>query len=154
MAIFEMIPIIIVIILLVNFSLGFFGTIHSGIMNSIAARNYAFSTFNHRANLTYFRNNQSERKDIHYEKIKLRFHGVTSEKKLNGENFTASTRPIDFFQSNSGKEAAETVADGSVTIHNEQIKTIVDSQRNQKVGANPVWIKVSYGICLDSNCGI
>lgn len=44
MAVLEMIPILVVFVLFINFSLGFFGAIHSGILNSIASRNYAFET--------------------------------------------------------------------------------------------------------------
>ena len=45
MAVLEMIPIMIIVVLLLSFSFGFFGLIHTGILNSIGARNYAFETF-------------------------------------------------------------------------------------------------------------
>lgn len=145
MAIFEMIPIIIVFILLVNFSLGFFGAVHTGILNSIAAKNYAFSTFNHRANLTYFRNNDSGSIINHFDKLKLRFHLVTE---INTKEFKASSRTIDFF---SFRKRAEVV--GGDNDHNQKVNTIVDSTRNEKVGVNPIWVKTSYGICIDVGCG-
>lgn len=149
MAIFELIPIIIVIVLLVNFSLGFFGAIHTGILNSIAARNYAMGTFNHRANLTYLRNNVSSQVRYHYDQHGLRIHGVTTDK-MGDENWTATTRKIDFFDY---KERAEVVGNGSKAIHNKEVNTITESERNQKVGANPIWIKTAYGICLNASCG-
>ena len=53
MAALEIIPIVIIVVLLLSFSFGFFGVIHTGILNSMAARNYAFETFNHRSDLRY-----------------------------------------------------------------------------------------------------
>ncbi len=55
MAIMELIPIMVILVILINYSLGFFGAIHTGILNSMAARNYAFDTFKHRSNLVYLR---------------------------------------------------------------------------------------------------
>src|SRR5690606_25429703 len=71
MAILEIIPISIICVLLLSFSFGFFGVIHTGILNSIAARNYAFETFNHRTDLSYFRSNM---KDFNSTELKLRYY--------------------------------------------------------------------------------
>lgn len=145
MAMFEMIPILVVIILLVNFALGFFGAIHTGILNSIAARNYAFATFNHRANLTYIRNTTADQLDIHYEKKGVRLHGVHGEQA--GTDWVATLRKIDIFDYKDRAEVA-----GSKTTHNQEVATITESQRNEKVGVNPIWIKTSYGMCLNASC--
>ncbi|HWU42235.1 MAG TPA: hypothetical protein VN132_02315 [Bdellovibrio sp.] len=150
MAIFEMIPILIVIVLLVNFSLGFFGSVHTGILNSIASRNYAFGTFNHRADLTYFRNTRANQQaDIHYEKKGMRLHGVCSENAgANNDRWIATARKIDFFDSNQRLDATGT----SPGYHSQDVNTVLDSQRNERVGVNPVWIKTLYGICLRADC--
>lgn len=149
MAVFEMIPIIIVIILLVNFSFGFFGAIHTGILNSIAARNYAFETFRNRSNLVYFRNTANASVAYEYSKEKFRFHGITSEKKVgkNNEDWVSSTRLIDF--SDSDKRAADIT--GNEKGNHAKIQGIPDG-RNESVGANPIWIKTVYGICLRAEC--
>lgn len=147
MAIFEMIPIMVVIILLLNFSLGFFGAVHTGIINSIAARNYAFGTFNHRANLTYLRNTRMA--EIHYETKNLRTHGVHDES-IGDTEWNATTRKIDVFDYS---KRAPAEASGSKTVHNQEVNAILESQRNEKTGVNPIWIKTSYGICLNAKCG-
>ncbi len=93
-AVFESIPIILVMILLLNFSIGFFGVVHTGILNSIASRNYAFETFRHRADNKYFRS----KSELPYNKKGFRFHGTVSELTKQDDNrFVATSRPIDFF---------------------------------------------------------
>ncbi len=71
MAMLEMIPILVVIVLFVNFSLGFWSHSH-GNFHSIAARNYVFETFRNRSNLTYFRSNDASALSYHYDKLGMR----------------------------------------------------------------------------------
>ncbi|MEZ0393094.1 MAG: hypothetical protein ACAH59_12810, partial [Pseudobdellovibrionaceae bacterium] len=79
-AMIEIVPILAIFILILNFSLGFFGLIHSGIMNSIAARNYAFETFRNRADLRYLRDAASSDTEFTYTKSQVRFHAIKSER--------------------------------------------------------------------------
>lgn len=150
-AVIEVIPVIIVIVLFLNFSIGFFGAIHSGILNSIASRNYAFETFRHRSNLVYFRNTgdpKTVQKD--YSKYNLRVHAIASEKSKDGAyEWLATTRTIDAFTLST--RAAD--KEGSAGDHNKNVRTLNENERNQKVGVNPIWIKSQYGICLNSTCG-
>lgn len=146
MAVMELIPIMIIILLLFNFSLGFFGAIHTGILNSIAARNYAFETFRHRANLTYLRENVTGGDVVTYEKQGLRIHATVSDNK-NGdrEHFIATGRPIDFL--------AQLESSGSKDLHNNQIYNVIDGQRfTGGGGVTPIWVRPQYGICLSSKC--
>lgn len=147
MAIFEMIPIIVVIVLFVNFSIGFFGAIHTGILNSIGARNYAFETFRNRADLTYFRNSTGSR-NVHYADVKFRTHAVASEKKPGTDSWYATSRVIDFM--NFQKRAADIVGT-SAGEHNKNVRELKNS-RNETVGVNPIWIRSVYGICLTALC--
>lgn len=147
MAIFEMIPIIVVIVLFLNFSLGFFGAIHTGILNSIAARNYAFETFRNRASLTYFSNLDSSQTRYEYSKIQMRVHGITAEKET-GQKWIATSRLIDRF---SFEKRAADVEGNSKNVH-QNIRTLSED-RNTTVGVNPIWIKTTYGMCLTSTCG-
>lgn len=147
-AIFEMIPITLIFILLINFSIGFFGAIHTGILNSMAARNYTMETFRHRADLVYFRNVNSGDKDIHYQKQEVRFHGITSEN--NKENrWIASTRNIAFFKGGDFVEENQNSKEHSAA----EMNKIKDEVRYTQAGVNPIWVKTAYGICLNSNCG-
>ncbi|MBO9667304.1 MAG: hypothetical protein J7501_10890 [Bdellovibrio sp.] len=148
-AMIETIPIIIVIVTFLTFSLGFFGAIHSGVLNSIASRNYAFETFRHRADLTYFRTTGTQ--DVvqfHYDVLKFRSHAIGTEKDNKGQKWLATTRKIGF---NFGQKEAE--ASGTKSDHNKTVRDLNESERNEKVGVNPIWIKTSYGICLNAACG-
>lgn len=149
MAVIEIIPILVMFILLVNFMLGFFGAIHTAILGSIAARNYAFDTFRNRPNLIYFRdNNDLGSKDIAFDKQQNRIHRTVSENTKGDERFIASARRIDFL--------GEAEDEGkSANNHNNLIMTVTEGKRFQTKaeGVNPIWIRPSYGICINSNCG-
>ncbi len=146
MAVLEIIPIITVIVLLLNFSIGFFGSIHTGILQSISSRNYAFETFSNRSDLIYFRNTITSSSDlISYQESGMRIHGTKTEDD-NSIRFTASTRNIAFFEK---KNAAEIEGnDGNSHIETSNLA----SGRNEKLSVNPIWIKTTYGICLNSEC--
>ena len=77
-AMVEVVPLLVIFVLLINFSLGFFGVIHAGILNSIAARNYAFETFRNRAVLNYLRD-IADSDDVTYRREGFRFHGIKIE---------------------------------------------------------------------------
>jgi hypothetical protein len=146
MAIIELVPIMIIILLLFNFSIGFFGVIHTGILNSIAARNYAFETFRHRSNLVYFRENVKGDDIINYKDVGLRLHAIVSENKKSSDQFVATGRPIDFM--------SKTESAGGVELHNSRIYDVIDGKRyTAGEGVSPVWIRPQYGICLNANCG-
>lgn len=150
MAVFEMIPLLMIIVLFVNFSLGFFGAIHTGILNSISARNYAFETFRNRANLVYFKNTDPNAAAVNteYSKYGMRFHGTATEKDNSAQKWLASTRMIDFVDSDN--RAAEITGTDAST--HDKTRGMQDG-RNTTVGVNPIWIKTTYGICLNASCG-
>jgi hypothetical protein len=149
-----MIPILIIVLLLMNFSIGFFGVIHTGILNSMAARNYAFETFRHRSNLTYFTTDSATNasKDNAYDIDQQRMHTTLSERTMNSssQNTFATSRPIDFFEY-SARQADEVGT--KEDDHNKGTNTVIDGKRFQGTGVNPVWIKTAYGICLNTTCG-
>lgn len=150
MAAFEMIPILVVIVMLMNFALGFFGSIHTGILQSISARNYTFETFRHRADLTYFKTTLDEGSPstVEYSQHGLRVHGTASEKR-SGDLWVASSRTIDFY--NFERRAAE------VHAGHQESWSVKDREQYSysqgKKGVNPIWIKTHYGICLNAACG-
>lgn len=149
MAALELIPILFVIVLFINFSLGFFGAIHTGILNSMASRNYAFETFRNRSDLTYFRNTGSADR-IHFTSNMFRLHGTISESQTSTTTtppWIASARTIDFFSFNN--RAAE-VTGNTPEEHSRTLA--VEDGRNDRVAVNPIWIKTVYGICLRANC--
>lgn len=161
MAVIEMIPILIVIVLLINFSIGFFGVIHTGILNSIAARNYTFETFRHRANLNYFyRQGNPDSQISDYSRYGFRFHGIASEKRpQSSEEWIATSRNIAFVRPFGGVDANNndlSIEQGpqnpNPDLHNNKIFTIRDDGSRTLIGAAPVWVRPIYGICIKASC--
>ncbi len=152
MAALEMIPITIIVVLLLSFSFGFFGVIHTGILNSMAARNYAFETFNHRTDLSYRRSTvetQTLKEDYFY-KNGFRIHYITSEKRPTGGNdLIATSREIAF-----GWDIGKPEVITNPGFHNEAVLQIKDdgTRYTGTAGSNPVWVQTSYGICLTRKC--
>lgn len=155
MATLEILPLIFILVYLFAYTLGAFGAIHTGIMNSISARAYAFETFRNRSNLWYFRDLKgSERRQ--YRDHGNRFHGIMAENNQVQE-FRASERAIRM-----GIPIQPSPSRGDPTIHNEKIydgqgmqegATASASQRNQSVEVGPIWVMIQYGICMKVSCG-
>lgn len=162
MAALEVVGIFAVIMILFNFSLGFFGVIQTGILKSMAARNYAMETYRFRSNLDFFW--RAEAGEL--SKFRLfgnRFHGSTSEFSAGNDRWVATARPISFISSFGGTDAdgndySRTPAkDGNAEFHNKTVYQIKDDgkpllEEKDKYKAYPVWIKTVYGICINSDC--
>lgn len=149
-AIVEIVPILAVFVLLLNFSLGFFGLIHSGILNSIAARNYAFETFRNRSNLNYLRDTVNTNKDVKYAKVGMRYHGAINEN-ARSEAWIVTQRPIKFTELSGDFDIKGTSEhDGTVKAIEEGVKA---SDKGIDEGVNPAWVRTIYGICLNAACG-
>ena len=148
MAIIETLPLIVVFVILIAYGLGLWGSIHTGILHSIAARTYAFETFRNRTHLTYFREEGSGFNDPQqYLNKEFRFHAIQSTVPPQGRTFYATQRPM-ALTLESEREPA------SMEDHNSNIHVL--SGRNQRsggVGVNPIWIMVGYAICLNPQCG-
>jgi len=146
----EIVPILAIFILLVNFSLGFFGLIHSGILNSIAARNYSFETFRNRSDLSYLRDTPESDASFTYTVTQMRFHTVISEVVSSTDKFVATKRPIKFSD-------IREVAEAKGASEHDRIKGIAEGRRASETGAdegvNPGWVRTAYGICLTASCG-
>lgn len=153
LATLEIIPVMIVIALLINYSLGFFGIIHTGILNSIASRNYAFETFRNRTNILYFHDSPTRASGSQYSKFNTRMHGIASETRASttgSADAIVTVRPIGF-----GQSPTVTASDQD---HNPSggdergIFAIREKVRNQDVDSAPVWVRPVYGICLNAKC--
>ena len=143
MASLETIVLLGVLTSLFFYSFGFFGATHTGILHNIHARTYAFETFRHRANLTYFRSNRGPVAS-HFLTRDSRLHGIKGIGVGDAQN--ASERPISFGLV--GEEQGRNSA-----THTQNIpQRIPASQRNSNLGVNPIWIMIQYGICFNSNC--
>ncbi len=160
MAVMELIPTLFIFMLLINFSLGFFGAIHSGILNNIASRNYIFETIRHRVNLTYHR----EQDQNNYYKTGYRYGGIVSENSYDnpqsGDKFVATARPIAFASSFGGSSSDADLSvrgpanePNAYALHNQDVRNLDESKRNGKVSVTQIWIKTLYGICNNAQCG-
>lgn len=154
MALVESIPVLFLIVILFNFSLGFFGAIHSGILNSIASYNYTLETFRFRSNLMYFR--PGAEYTVNYEKAKNRVHGTIQDgnnPKEQGVIWPATFRRVSF------------AINSKIVVDNEKHRYAdkdndgiwqADSTYVPQSGDTPttgeIWIKTVYGICLNADC--
>lgn len=145
MSLLETLPLIIVISSLIGFMLGFWGMVHKNILNSIAARNYAFETFRNRSNLTYF-SDVSGLKDS-YAQSNMRFHAIGSSSSV-GE-IKAHATPFRF-------PASKTVQAGNADLHGQRIWESIQKGVEVPEGLSPnlthSWVMVGYGICLNAIC--
>ncbi|MEQ1875539.1 MAG: hypothetical protein ABL958_02770 [Bdellovibrionia bacterium] len=141
----ESVALIVVFTVLFTYALGMFSAIHTGILNSIAARTYAWETLAHRTNVNFFRDNsgrRSAREDTIL--VGYRVHSVISEDRPNTpdpqfwatERYIASKAPEDLINRNANSHAS-----------------LNSLKKRDRLGVNPIWIKTAYGICLTSTCG-
>lgn len=150
-ATFEAVALMSIFILFLSYGVGMFGIIHSGILNSIAARTYAWETFSHRTNLTFFRDNRPNPETLkqNYSALSashygFRAHGISSELPSASFEWKATTRLLAF-------TGAQPNLENETNVHNTGLSVL--DYRREKIGVNPVWIKTVYGICLNSACG-
>lgn len=153
----ETIPLLVIFIILLAYSFGSFGIIHTGILNSIAARTYAFETFRGRANVTYFRDNvrgAAAPVTLHFARKGNRIHGIRQEIRpgdpaANAEEFRATERPLRVGLGGIPTDASRSTA----SIHNERVFTDVNEQIQTQIGVSPAWVMTQYGLCLNAQCG-
>ena len=152
----ETIPLLVLFLVLLGYSFGSFGIIHTGILNSIAARTYAFETFRGRTNVTYFRDFIRPGGGYaanHYIRRGNRIHGIKHELR-NGDadggfGFRSTERPVRMGLGALPGDASRM----SASIHNDKVFTEVREQVSTSVGVSPAWVMTQYGICLNAACG-
>lgn len=138
----EAVAMMVVFVTLMAYGLGMFGVIHTGILNSIAARTYAWETFNHRTNVNTFRDRPSSASASHYFDYGFRVHSIASERSVD-DQWRPTERVIAM-----GQET-ETQSTRNTASHR-RLNNLV---KRERTGVNPVWIKTLYGICINSACG-
>jgi hypothetical protein len=146
-AVMESVIVLFIFLILFWYSIGFFGVVHTGILHSIASRNYAFEIFRHRSNLWYFRQNSPS--DMRYHQFENRLHGTNNEIAVSGQDKLqfATERRVAMFKGDiepTGRSSNE---------HSQASAQIKPGERNSSISLDPVWIRVQYGICLTASCG-
>ncbi|MDE0119490.1 MAG: hypothetical protein OXM55_05730 [Bdellovibrionales bacterium] len=164
MAMIEAFPLIWLMFVLMAATLGSWGIVHTAVLNSIAARNYTFFSFNHRSDLSYLRDfgaadyggvsdgtsNIFFRNDGGSEAGPgRRFNFIASEKHPPRSNQqTATLRRVDFrVKQYEFGDRSDFLADPE---HTKIADIIGIKNENKKVG--PAWVMVGYGICLSEDC--
>jgi hypothetical protein len=148
LAVLEMIPVIIVVMVLLRYTYGFFGVIHSATLQSIATRNYAFETFRHRSRLVYLRETIIQARSQY--KLGVRLHGIRDENSaLSGSPFwEVARRDISF-----PIRDVDRLGTDSYSSRSADLDKIVVGKRYEADGVNPVWLALRYGMCIDFQCG-
>jgi hypothetical protein len=144
----ETIAMLLMVSVLIGYGIGYFGIVHTSILNSISARTYAFETFDNRSDLTFFRSNR-ERNEVdreHFATLNFRAHGIRTEFFDPGAERTwhATERSISIGRPSEGRINEN----GHNDLYNQPIN---GPERGR--GVNPVWIKTVYGICIRAQCG-
>lgn len=147
LAIFELIPTIIILVMLIQYTYGIWGAVHTAILNSIASRNYAFATFLNRSNLTVLRPNSTQNISYNYSKEGVRFHGIKAEDAADNK-WRATVRPLVL-----NPQAVNLDPSGTQLLHTKSIFSIKPNSRYEGEGVSPIWIQVRYGMCLNRECG-
>jgi hypothetical protein len=155
MATIETIPLIMVFVFMLCYEFGVFGIIHTGIMQSISARAYAFETFKNRSSLVYFRDDPGGSAVNFFRLTGTRTHGIASEAKTDndgGFDGIAAERPLRVgIPFEPDQESRDDLERHNVKLFDQAL--VGPQKRNQKVEVNPVWIQVQYGMCLNTRCG-
>lgn len=146
MATIEALPILVIFLVLVSYGLGYWGAIHTAIIHSIAARQYAFETFRQRSNVVYFRTDaRGHGTPRHFQNIQVRYHAINVEPpNTNSTNFQSTGRVIAI-----GRPTTK----GAATTEQHVTNIFGIRGRNQNIEVNPIWVMVGYGLCINATCG-
>ena len=124
-------------VILAAYCIDFFSIVHTGIVNSSAARTYLFETLQHRTNIVWFRQGfEGSDSAYNFQSEHARFHGVSDEDQPPTDDNGAHTP---------GRKLTQ------AEEQNNMSDPTLDSQKNQ---TSTVQIRTGYGICLDAQCPV
>ncbi len=165
MAVIEAIPVLFMLVMVFNFSLGFFGALQSGILNQIGSYNYAIETFRYRSNLMYFRPGA---KTKNYILSQSRIHGTIKDGSEQDANtpedkgtWPATVRDITFnyVKGDTKRDVATAIGAQSERGYRDrgQSNNIWFANSTYTPDTTPIqtsriWIKTVYGICINADC--
>jgi hypothetical protein len=138
-ALVEAVGFLIAFVILTAYTIDFFTIVHTGVVNSIAARTYLFETFQHRSDLTYLRQEnqgQKNQPDTYFGNSHYRFHAVNDEDQPVDDTSTINA---------SGRMLTQVTDE----VPNQVVNGKLDNPNNK---TSTVWIKTGYGICVDAYC--
>ena len=169
-ALFEMLPLLVVFIALIGLTVGLWGAVHSGVLQSIAARHYAFEVINNRSHFEYHRdydrttlgssslmyNRLNDAPDLDgyfHGKNEMRFFGILGDKAPDAKDPYVTHRGINFFEE-IGRDYQQNPK-GQIGTQEETLGASFHNNTSASGlrAVNPLWIMVGYGMCLDCLCG-
>lgn len=131
-AVVEMLPLLSIFVILFGLTFGLWTGIHSGALQSIAARHYAFEVINNRTHFIYHRDTENPAGDkSYYEKDGKRFFAIIED--TTNPRLIAEKKPLNLF----GQDSLQITGDSSASAQQ----------------SNPIKLKTGYGICIDFECG-
>jgi hypothetical protein len=140
-ALMESVVFMMAFVVLAAYTIDFFSIIHTGIVNSTAARTYLFETLQHRTNIRFMRQaNEGEVQGASandFQSKGFRFHATADEDQADTDD-RGTHAPGRLLSLAGGKDVKPNMSN-----------TNLDAQSNQTTNIN---IKAGYGICLNSGC--
>jgi hypothetical protein len=162
MAVIEAIPVLFMLVMVFNFSLGFFGAIHSGILNSIGSYNYAFETFRYRSSLVYFRPGVKEK---NYKSSSNRVHGITKDGSEQAANEAKGAWPVTFrgitfnYVKEDPKRNLAGITESERKYGDRSSSTNIwfatseyTPDASNSIQTPRIWLKTVYGMCINADC--
>lgn len=149
----EALTMLFIMVSLMSFTIGSFGVVHTGIVNSIASKTYLWEMMEMRADVSYHRSNPGYAAGAWNESMRakpgFRYGGIASERNSGSSSprFNATARNVDFriAKDNDGQSS------DSATKHNQTRNLNLNERASVEV--DDVWVKTTYGICLNAACG-
>ena len=131
-AMVEMLPLLFIFVILFGLTFGLWASIHTGMLQSIAARHYAFQVLNNRTHFIYHRDtSKPNNKETYYGKDRKRFFAII-------EGYT-------------GDDPKLVGQKSTINLFNKGVLNV--SEHSGDSGqSNPILLKTGYGICLDFKC--
>ena len=133
-AMVEMLFLLAIFVTLFGMAFGFWTAIHRGTLQSIGARHYAFEVINNRTHFIYHRDTKKPvgNDKAYYRKNGSRFFAIVEKQSILSPKLKPVKRDLSLFNKDSMSIDPVDWRDGD--------------------RANPIRLKVGYGICIDCEC--
>ena len=172
-AMVEILPLLVVFITFFGLAMGFWGAVHSGTLQSIAARHYAFEVINNRTHIEYHRDwnvesdpgtgnmfGTSPKPGKYHGQMGMRLFAIVT-KQANDPDAIVENRGLNFFSdidrkfdelpggilsSPQTEDSAKRYSSRAEFLEEEEL--FIETPQ-----INPIWLMNGYGICLNCCCG-
>lgn len=172
-AMVEILPLLVVFVTFFGLAMGLWGAVHSGTLQSIAARHYAFEVINNRTHIEYHRDWEkdsdpgngnmfgSSPKPVEYHgEMGMRLFAVVTKQPRKDPKEFVENRGLNFFNdidrkydeppggilSSPQTDSANKYSSRAGFL--EEADLFIDTPK-----INPIWLMNGYGICLNCCCG-